>query len=675
MKNRVCLLAALLLALFCLTVSAAAEDLVIDGVTFKAVPDRRYHIINPDGLVLNHSNHNGRLTVSINRSETDWDIALTAGCDLSSGSLSSRFQIDPPGEGYSWFRAVFGNEDLKEMLDWFNYEEAREGACSNAIELGRYDRVNSLFMPCSDRENGAGIYVLIEWYTSNPDESTGGVGGYPSDEPEREYLYVYNNSDETPLRAGISLVEASRIVPASGGDILLAEKEAGRVDYTLKPLTSSQKISTKIKAPDGASKCVDIRSGYKYKPDDTNTYYIVNITLNPDEACTETLPLKWMDDKGQPILYETLSVSAAESDIRLTPTYADGLEPVPEGSIRVINNAGTIIAPSIDNGHIHFSYNTSGEPAQSVADYMVSYRITPPQQPQDAVYMRFNQSGGSCIYGQDDDFYSDQENMIICCGDSLSFDAGTPVELGGSIPYLSYSLTEENGATLTWLVSASMPGRFDGDIFTIFWYDRAYTDDEWFSMLESEDGEIPAPIAKQYLCVTADSFVTILREEVLDDEADVRVSKVPVVVVSDETEAELTLVIKLYPQSGVNAQHYELLLEDSRGLPYEPAGDAVLYLPYPEGGSAEDEREYLLRHYHEDGSFTYETLEKTALGLRTQVNSFSPFVLSWSEEAAQQAAGLPATGDSGRLSLYLAAALGALTLLAARHMRRAARRE
>ena len=124
----------------------------------------------------------------------------------------------------------------------------------------------------------------------------------------------------------------------------------------------------------------------------------------------------------------------------------------------------------------------------------------------------------------------------------------------------------------------------------------------------------------------------------------------------------------------------------------EPTGDVTLFLPYPNGMTAEIAADYDFAVVHEESAATTTemstvagSVECTAYGLKVTTDSFSPFKVDWGKadaiadkypdaiqpnEGADQSnvdtSSLPQTGDSSNMVLLLgmlAASVCALALV------------
>ena len=136
---------------------------------------------------------------------------------------------------------------------------------------------------------------------------------------------------------------------------------------------------------------------------------------------------------------------------------------------------------------------------------------------------------------------------------------------------------------------------------------------------------------------------------------------------------EWQLMVTTYYQAGTNARHYELALLDKDGVPIQPKWKVFIYLPYPEGVTYEtvSGKQFELRHYESNfysGDVDNPTGEvipviPTEYGLMYETDSFSPFIVSWEDEAPAvpaPPANIPQTGDNTPVML-----LAVLMILAA----------
>lgn len=130
---------------------------------------------------------------------------------------------------------------------------------------------------------------------------------------------------------------------------------------------------------------------------------------------------------------------------------------------------------------------------------------------------------------------------------------------------------------------------------------------------------------------------------------------------------EWFLKAQLVETDAKNSICYELTLVDEYENEVALPESTTLYLPYPEGMSAEEAAgyEFVVVHEAKDGTQIYSTQDGTLIkreyGLEMTVSSLSPFTINWGTEEEMNellASGvdtsiLPQTGDNSLLTLWL----------------------
>ena len=637
---------------------AAAKAVGIED--FSPMPAERCKLILPEGCVLDEVRKDGYLEVSLNRSRMDWSTALATGYNFSTRKLYCQIEITPPDNEHTWhYASLSGNTEMSQMISLLEVQGTRSEPFREEIDLGRYDKENKIFEPSSTKtfqnyQDTYGSYILCKWVDEN-------------NNVKREYLRVETASKTWPVSVEVPMAEAKRIIPDGSAGISSAVS-VGQVDYTLKPFSAAYKdIETRIKAPKGASRWrnADVFENDAPKPIQNGEIQIVN-RIDREHATRDTFCIQWMDDAGKTVMYEMMDITAAEENIQLVyPGAKYAGKPVDADRLVVKNGFPPLLSTPYQprTGEVRLTPNAhvSGEFPKFA---WIEFEVEPPE---GATYLRSSSFSSDMTYGTHDDQMAAQDEHTQKYGNVQAVSRNKAVMVQRMSAFRRVSMVEDNGAELTWFTPANVPSRFSGNIVTLCWYSDNPTSSD-------DAGQRPEPIKREYFCITADPFLQTVKGRVFRDLSDLTFIKIPVLVIHDETEEELTLTIGTYPQSGFNAMYYEISLDDSHGNAYELKNNADLYLPYPENGHMDDNRIYTLRHYVEDGDeeYIYEKLEKTPIGLRAQVSSFSPFVLSWKDGAAPKVENLPATGDTSRTGLYLALLAGACFLLAA--MRRSARR-
>ena len=210
-------------------------------------------------------------------------------------------------------------------------------------------------------------------------------------------------------------------------------------------------------------------------------------------------------------------------------------------------------------------------------------------------------------------------------------------------------------------------GELGAGLRLIFWYDDMNADQ---------------PFKKEYVLVTHDpasapKWTTLVTSEsaLASQNAALPRMRISGTMPSGET---YLFYSELVPQTAETTLHYELYLTDKNGNPVSKETLAALapytvYIPVPDGVDADDPSlSFSISHLNTGSTavketFSYEdgTLVLTQYGLCFTVDSFSPFVLSWSNAAVDTSA-LPQTGDHSpampMLLMALTLSLGFITL-------------
>ena len=135
------------------------------------------------------------------------------------------------------------------------------------------------------------------------------------------------------------------------------------------------------------------------------------------------------------------------------------------------------------------------------------------------------------------------------------------------------------------------------------------------------------------------------------------VSDTPVLLLEDgEPSEDEMLYVQETALSG-SSRHYELQYLSSSNV-YGEFDSASLYIPYPDGMDEESAKAHVFTVHHFIGTQVevYSTadgsIELTPYGLKLNISSLSPYVLSWEYDA--DAIALPSTGDPSCMALWAA---------------------
>ena len=120
------------------------------------------------------------------------------------------------------------------------------------------------------------------------------------------------------------------------------------------------------------------------------------------------------------------------------------------------------------------------------------------------------------------------------------------------------------GRTLVYLRSG-ITARHGGYVRTISWYDSL---------------DAVEPRLMEYISITQEDFSTEVRNALISSE---NALNSPVTEVTCVSKQDWELIVRHDPQSGEDAIHYDLHMEDTSGVSQELGEETVFYIPYPEG--------------------------------------------------------------------------------------------
>ena len=267
---------------------------------------------------------------------------------------------------------------------------------------------------------------------------------------------------------------------------------------------------------------------------------------------------------------------------------------------------GVEVSYNESNGRLHIGYDNTVSISDAPGELEVY--IVPPE---GAVCYRSNTSGGNVIMGKDDWMAQEQHAIVLQQEYRM-------VGADGLYCVRDYSpFREVHAGPVTVYIQNGDVWPYGGGVNLIYWYDS----------VDSAVNEPGKPMLVEYVCETNDVLCREKRCALVSSEDQITE---PVSEVTAVGNYPWQLVVRRYPQRGSNAKHWELQMENETGV-YQPlTGNMIFYIPYPSGLSAADFYTYELRHYDDEhSSFSLVDIQCTPYGLRFEVSSLSPFVMSW----------------------------------------------
>lgn len=613
---------------------------------------RIQNVTLPEGIVTigNPVITNGKISIRVDDDNTNWTEVLMKAA--SRDGLGVSLTIAAPDGAVAGVRENFASDD-GETLDaiargmapeWFDY--APEPLAGNSVDgSAMFAEIRFGQTTYVEPVAASGAGTVICW------ENAGG---------QRQYEYVqweiiHSNAGlrEAPMPALTKkmLSSVSAALPAG----VTAEIEMGGVTCTVEDFSAITNLPIVINAPAGATEAVVYSINGEESVPVNGGKVQLTITANSHPTFRNQIAPAQLD-------YTVAFVSGDGPDAKLHdfglvtvwllskekapyPYYnQQGAKPVANDRLTIwqgnhqVNNK-IVYQERYGNAHLtkaglNFSANNSGN---------IRMEVTAPAW---AVAYAVSESGGDFIYQTNWGLNISDEKQRIAGGESITVynrPLFKTVRAGRALVYLQEGIT----------------ARYGGYVRVISWYD-------------SENAQTPRLI--EYLSITHDEFSEKVRNAVKKNEQDI---DEPVAEVTGVSQNNWQLIVQHDPQSGERAIHYDLHMEDERGVSYKLDGDTAFYVPYPDGLSyADKDVTYQMYHYSEDyQSYVVVQLEPTPYGLRFVEDNLSPFVLMWDEKAAaptpvptqQPETNLPKTGDNTHIewliALLLLSTLGLVCML------------
>ncbi len=317
------------------------------------------------------------------------------------------------------------------------------------------------------------------------------------------------------------------------------------------------------------------------------------------------------------------------------PYYnAQGAKPVQSARLSVWQGDHLLNTPLIYNekyGNAHlgkkglnFSAASSGNIRLSVSapDWAIAYGIS----------------------GSGSDFIYQIDRGLDISNDRNPVSAGQPINV-----YDEPLFKVVQAARAKVYLQQGIAARYGGYVFVFCWYDDLTADQ---------------PRLIEYVSITHDDFSEKVRNPMLNLESQIAA---PISEVTGIGDNSYLLVVRHDPQVGDRAIHYDLHIEDDRGITYSLSESTPFYIPYPAGLSYTDQNIiYQLYHFREDyGNCTLIPVEATPYGLRFTEDHLSPFVLQWDDSQPDDSPDteIPKTGDHTPIAILTGLLLLSLLLL------------
>lgn len=662
-----------------------------------------FNVILPDGLVLRNENPKteGHLTLNVDTDATVWPAVLAAGHGnyaqmiyqflvptitngdpIGTGDAFIMFFEDPEMEPEEMFANIEQHPAAYYVINGINSDGVAMGETSayawgmteNTVTLGQHLPVNGYLSPetmqdtryiCWYRQDAAGTWQPLTPYYRLQISLTQTL----------ETAFPMNGAKPVPAdKISASITQGQADVNYSRTAVV----EDGKVTFTIAVGDTAETI---IDLPDGASWRAPSLKGY---PDSGSGDISVSKKLSAAEpvlASTKTYMIFTQDENGRDVT-ETWSITFyyQTDETNAWPYY------LPDDFTRLTVGSGTAADRLIirngaaeagyrvqfDNSAARILSDFNGEVTNSIAlTGEVEVSVTPPEGALSFRYTHESTNGGILgrRYADASTFDNELENSWFGTESNPNL-VNVHDRPGYSYPALR-KIIPADVPNLAIYVPSIPTTPNHANLLVINWYKD----------LAGEE-----LLQRDFVWETITPNEKPVYGQVVETEAELQNKpvKIPCVIGPGSQQAwkgNWKLLVKTYYQEGINARHYEFHLVDKDNNPVVlPVGEKVtVYLPIPEEmeGAVPSETTFRLQHYSSkfydendpDLEGTPVQVTMTEYGLKMEVDSFSPFILSWdageeNPNATASQTAPPQTGDATPVWLLGALCLCSLAALA-----------
>lgn len=588
----------------------------------------------------------GILNAVIDTAKTDWALVIAnhyAPSDKNVTAMNLGFAMYPDAQKIASL-IYGGGSQIGDVLNRL-YMNGNANAYDPQTQasLGIYEESSQTFYP-----NAGGLYggrgVLACWLDANGNRLMT-AGGIPV--PYELVRFNITLTDDTPFEVTLNKVPATDIVADYTKTGAQTTVSTGSVAYENKmnPAAVTEYV-TAVLAPDvtedTSSWTVD-SVGWPYTCEmadpaqtglDRRAVLIRYTAPAEDEIRKDSLTITWRDANGSVRSVQVLEHQFVHGTPRLWPEYITDLQPFPASSVSVSALGGvdgTSVSYDAEHGIVRQVLDSEKLVAAAqkedllAAKAQTSIRFTPPE---GTVRYAFMRTGNGILYGAQfaRNFGDTQptENQFYALpsindyGRTQSFFVRKDFTLAdGTVAQYYLSDQQDYAGSL-----------YGGFVDLYYWY--------------NSNDEV---IGKNYIVYMYDAVELVTQTEVLEDESQLSDSnngkKKPLIIANGKElgygQGKLGLRAERYPSSE-GTHHYELRLVNDANAEVKLKGMGTLYLPYPEGYDETnyDDLEITIAHYNASGTEVIEvfsiangSIQPTKHGLRIEITSMSPFVVSW----------------------------------------------
>lgn len=576
-----------------------------------------YTVTLPKGLVADVTKDGHMLKIHVDSQATDWEtvvanstnpesveVALTGkapagetvtGCYASGAMLSTKEDADAAIDFTEWWITDWNSD----VTEW-----------NNIVSVGQISPVHALFEP---RTNSAQPDTLVVCWVNSADPTY------------RYYEWldvIVTHTDEDAFSIPFRYVTAKTMEPSKnvvGSDKLsITDIQDGSIIYKILSEDVTDDISSitmSFKAPAKAAR--GVLSG-PYGSQDLEvkggavTFEDI-MSLDPYSFNERAFSLLWYDKDDKLLDYGFFTLYVTTPKDAPWPNYIQDFYPVPASRLSVKNgvaNAGITYTYDENIGTLHASHDGTVGVKGELNPFIVT--VTPPE---GATYYRMTGE-----MGWDSGFRGPNEWFMYDIEWNITFNTPEVYPASNNWQAMKTPLLRavEAGPATVYLQETTS-SLFGGGVSAVYWY----------ASKEDADNDPLNPLRREFVCFTTDQLALTEQTDMVADEAQITSPVKKVICIGNHP---WRLKVLHHPQKGERTRHYELQMVNDTGAPQGLTEPVVFYMPYPEGIAPDKEYDYELLHF--DSNYRQNVkvdVTPTAYGLRFEVSSLSPFVISYDE--------------------------------------------
>lgn len=619
MKRLWGLVSVLLLLLVCCSTAFAVETVENSyGITFHPIQESEYTVTLPKGLVADVTKDGSTLNIHVDSEATDWETVLAnstnpewveltlsgkapagetvTGAYAGGAMLSSKADADAAIEFQEWYITDWQSD----MMEW-----------SFTTQLGQISPVHSLFVPRNTSAEWPDT-LMVCWINS-------------ADPTYRYYEWldvIVTHTAQDAFTVPFRYVTAKTMEPSKdvvGSDQLsITEVQDGCIVYKILSddvLNDISSVTMRFKAPAKAARaCLAAPySSHEAEVKGNAVTFEDIMSLDPSFFTERTFSLSWYDKDDKLLDYGFFTLYVTTPQDAPWPNYVQDFYPVPANRLSVKNgvaNAGITYTYDENIGTLHTSHDGTVGVKGELDQFIVT--VTPPE---GATYYRMTgeMSWDSGFRGPNQWFMNEVEWNI-----TFNTDDVYPASSNWNAINNAMLRAVEAGPATVYL-QENESSRFGGGFSAVYWY----------ASKEDAENDPLNPLRREFVCYTTDQLALTEQTDMVADEAQITSPVKKVICIGNHP---WRLKVLHHPQKGERTRHYELQMVNDTGAPQGLDEPVVFYMPYPEGIDPDKEYDYELLHF--DSNYRQNVkvdVTATPYGLRFEVSSLSPFVISYDE--------------------------------------------